>query len=408
MKETIKLYDAHPYDTDFDATVLGSQEGTVPGTAVVLLDATLFFPEEGGQTPDRGFLAGFPVIDVQLSGDGTILHTLRISVSKAPSDADTCTALATVLLPGSGVHGTIDWPHRFSNMQNHSGEHILSGLLHNLWGYENVGFRLSDNNVTLDTSGPLSDDDLITLESKANAVVWRNVSIRCEYPSPAELSALEYRSKKSIDGPVRIVTIDGVDVCACCAPHVRRTGEIGLIKILSAEKNRGATRLTFLCGGRALAKMQHYQAELQHSSRLMNEPVETVSSGVQKRLDEIRELRDLCHQKEQQYIQQLLSALTAPSDDSQDYYLFESGLSPLSQRELMNQLCEMGWRYSGVFVRKNNDEWQYLIGSRTGDARIPGNFLREHFQAKGGGKPAMVQGTVCGCAEDIRNCLQCV
>ncbi len=420
MNETKKLYDTNPYDTDFDAVVLDVQAGKVAGTMTVVLDSTLFFPEEGGQTPDRGVLAGFPIVDVQLSEGGVIQHTLQVTepprvsgpcqealMSKESSGAansNPAEVLAGTLSPGKTVHGTIDWTHRFSNMQNHSGEHILSGLLHQCWGYENVGFRLSDNTVTLDTSGPLSDADLIRLENMANAVIWRNVTIRCEYPSQEELSSLDYRSKKAIDGPVRIVTIEGVDACACCAPHVRRTGEIGLIKILSAEKNRGATRLTFLCGERALAEMQHYQAELQKASRLMNEPVETISSGVQKRLEEIHALKNLCRQKEQQYLQQLLAALPAPSEDAQDLYLFEEDLSPLSQRELMNRLCEMGWRYAGVFVRKNNDEWQYLIGSRSGDATIPGNLLRESFGARGGGKPAMVQGTVKGSAEDIQNC----
>lgn len=402
---TIKLYDNAPYETEFDGTILSAQPGTAPGTVHVVLDQTLFFPEEGGQTPDRGTLADFPVVDVQISGDGIITHTLQTGAGPSPGKE-----VPSSLLPGSTVHGRIDWNHRYSNMQNHSGEHILSGLLHSLYSYENVGFRLSDHTVTLDTSGLLTQEQILDLEQRANEVVWRNVPITCEYPSPERLAAMEYRSKKELSGPVRIVTIEGVDVCACCAPHVRRTGEIGLIKILSSLREKKVTRLTILSGKRALLEMEHRQEQLEKASHLMNEPQDTISGGVQRLLDEIGHLKESAKAKEMLYIEARLDDIRRQNSlcgtSGKTIFLFESDLSPLSQRAFMNSLCDMGYLYAGVFVGNDTDGWNYLIGSRSADARIPNAALKEQFQARGGGKPDMVQGSVRASEGTIRNALQ--
>ena len=483
---TVKRYDSYPYDREFDACVLAARPGKTAGTMDVVLDETLFFPEEGGQTPDRGRLGEFPVVDVQISKDGIITHTVdvrrEVCVQAHPDGSDTpagvsgqadgifapgsgtslpgsghtgvsdTPVLVPPFLPGQFVHGVLDWAHRFSNMQNHSGEHILSGLLHSTYGYENVGFRLSDNTVTLDTSGHLTPEQLLDLERRANEVVWRNVPVTCEYPEPERLAVMEYRSKKDIDGAVRIVTIEGVDVCACCAPHVRRTGEIGLIKILSAIHSRGgSTRLTLVCGLRALEIMQQRQGQVEESSRLMNEPQETIAEGVTRLQEEISGLKEAVRSKEQRIIEiRLAQALEAaarggspagtgtdarnsrplinpgadasnigtgpdtevppaPGEDAapgaRDFWVFEPTLSPLSQRSLMNRLCDMGWRYAGVFAGSENEGYKYLIGSRGADARVPNQRLREKLGARGGGKPDMVQGSVAASEETIREVL---
>lgn len=403
MTETIRLYDVQPYQTEFDATILAASPCAAPGKVEVVLDATLFFPEEGGQTPDYGTLAGYPVCDVQISRNRIITHTLTIGAGQETE------ALPAALAPGKTVHGILDWQHRYSNMQNHSGEHILSGLLHRNWGYENVGFRLSDNTVTLDTSGFLSPEELLLLENQANQVIWSNVRILCEYPDRETLRTMDYRSKKEIDGDIRIVTIEGVDVCACCAPHVQRTGEIGLIKILSAERGKDSTRLTIVCGERALHAMQSYQQQLEEASHLMNEPRENISGGVQRLLRELSAQKEACRAGEQRYLSARLAQLQQNAEGQslarQDLFLFEPELSPLSQRDFMNSLCDMGWRYAGVFVGNDADGWKYLVGSRAGDARIPGQLLREAFGARGGGKPEMVQGTVHASREELLQAL---
>lgn len=386
---TIKYYDDTPYETAFSSRVISASPGRENGTLDVILEGTLFFPEEGGQTPDRGTLAGHRVLDVQIR-EGIITHTLS--------------GAGESIAAGQTVSGTIDWEHRYSNMQNHTGEHILSGLLHSLYGYENVGFRLSDHTVTLDTSGQLSDDQILDLEKKANEVIWRNVPVTCSYPDPAALAALSYRSKKEIDGPVRIVTIEGVDACACCAPHVRRTGEIGSIRILDVLHTRTNMRLTIVCGVRAIEMEQARQSQVSRVSHLVNEPQETIADGVQRLLDQLASCQEEIRNLHAAYVDNRLQAIrSALPDDpsSRDEWIFESSLDNLTQRKFMNGLCDLGFRYAGVFVGRDETGYHYLIGGRGADARIINQHLKDSLGAHGGGKPDMVQGSVAADKERI-------
>jgi len=402
--QTRKLYDDDPYASAFDAVVLYT-EAKGKNALEVVLDQTLFFPEEGGQTPDRGTLADFPVTDVQIR-DGVITHLLS---TREGSDLPQ---------PGQRVQGRIDWPHRFSNMQNHTGEHILSGLLHNLYAYENIGFRLSDHTVTLDTSGLLDDEALLTLERRANEVVWANVPVICAYPSPDELRSLSYRSKKEIDGPVRIVTIEGVDRCACCAPHVARTGEIGLIRIIDAVREGQHMRLTIVCGSRALEDLQIKAGQLSQISRLTSLPQERAASGVERLLQENIRLRESSRQLELNFVARIIQQYTGTAAlppqalgsgsldrciSGKDAFIFEASLSAGAQRELMNRLLEFPFRFAGVFVGNDKEGWHYCIGSRRQDAGLPGRMLREKLHARGGGSAMMVQGSVGASRADIEN-----
>ncbi len=396
--QTIKLYDKSPYETSFKATVQSVMPGKKEGTLFVVLDQTLFFPEEGGQTPDQGFLQCIPVIDVQIDKNQVITHTLDIS------------GTGVILHEGDAVTGQIDWDHRFSNMQNHSGEHILSGLLHTLYGYENVGFRLSDNTVTLDTSGQLSDQQILDLERRANEVVYQNLPIYCEYPDAETLAAMDYRSKKAIDGAVRIVTIEGIDRCACCAPHVRRTGEIGSIRIISVLHNKADMRLTIVCGRRAIADAQMRQAQLARISHLTNLPQESASDGVQHLLDDIAGCKEQIKALEAQYVsarvQQILQDAPSVMTKDRDLWIFESALSAGAQRSMVNQLCEQDFRFVGVFAESANGGFTYIIGSRADDARTPNAALKEKLAARGGGKPMMVTGSVAATKNEIEAALR--
>ena len=236
MEKTVKLYDLDAYETEFDATVISCEE-LVDNAGIhyaLILDQTLFFPMEGGQTPDRGSIEGIEVTDVR-TDDGLIRHYIGERIKE-----------------GSSVHGRIDFKHRFYNMQQHSGEHIFSGLVHTRFGADNVGFHLSDNSVTMDFNKALTAEDIRLTEDLVNEAIVKNIEIRAEYPDEETLRNTEYRSKKEIDGPVRLVTIPGYDICACCAPHVRRTGEIGLLKVMDIAAFRGGVRVSILCGFRAL------------------------------------------------------------------------------------------------------------------------------------------------------------
>ena len=244
MEKTKCLYDKFPYETEFDANVLAVKAlKEAQDRYEVILDQTLFFPEQGGQTPDQGWLSvghglrpatKCEVLDVQIR-DGVIVHVIEQKLE-----------------PGDQVHGQIDWDYRFSNMQQHTGEHIFSGIVHSTFGYENVGFHLSDSVVTMDFDGVLSPEDVTAIETRVNQVIADDLVLEIAFPTPQMLESMEYRSKKELEGQVRIVTIPGVDVCACCAPHVRRTGEVGGLKVMHVQNYKGGVRISILCGFRAL------------------------------------------------------------------------------------------------------------------------------------------------------------
>ena len=228
---TEKLYNRDAYLSAFDARVLTVSEHK--NGFLVETDATAFFPEGGGQGADTGTLGGFQVLDVQ-EREGHIFHLL----DGAPGVGET-------------LHGELDFSLRFERMQCHTGEHIVSGVLHSLCGAENVGFHLGDI-VTLDIDRVLDRATLDRAEDLANAAVFRNLPVRISYPTPEQLPSMTYRAKLDLTENVRIVTIEGVDACACCAPHVAYTGEIGLIKLLDFERHRGGTRILMQAGARAL------------------------------------------------------------------------------------------------------------------------------------------------------------
>lgn len=409
--ETIKLFDQDAYASDFSAAVL-TAERTVKQekkgkkgkkeivTWQLVLDRTLFFPEEGGQTPDTGTIDGFPVIDVQLEGS-VIRHTVLDNRTGEAVKEDKENPLFS---PGQTIRGVIDFAHRFSNMQNHSGEHILSGLVHGRFGYDNVGFHLSDNTVTLDFNGPLTDEDILWLEQAANRVVWDNREIRGWYPDREELRNLSYRSKKEIDGPLRLVEIPGVDMCACCAPHVRRTGEIGLIKVIRTLRERSGIRLTILCGSRALAYMQILQKAAEDVSHLTNMPREEIAAGTSRILEDNDRLR----QREARLEDLLTRSMSAAVPAGQrDVFLFADGIGNLAQRRLVNTLCETHDGYCGVFIGADETGYRYIIGAADEkDARVLNTCLNKTCGARGGGSPAMVQGSL-KCPEDeIRRALE--
>ena len=409
--DTIKLFDQDAYAADFSAAVLAA-ERTVKQekkgkkgkkeivTWQLVLDRTLFFPEEGGQTPDTGTIEGFPVIDVQLEGS-VIRHTVLDNRTEEAVKED---GERPLFSPGQTIRGVIDFAHRFSNMQNHSGEHILSGLVHGRFGYDNVGFHLSDNTVTLDFNGPLTDEDILWLEQAANRVVWDNREIRGWYPDPEELRNLSYRSKKEIDGPLRLVEIPGVDMCACCAPHVRRTGEIGLIKVIRTLRERSGIRLTILCGSRALAYMQILQKAAEDVSHLTNMPREEIAAGTSRILEDNDRLR----QREARLEDLLTRSMSAAVPAGQrDVFLFADGIGNLAQRRLVNTLCETHDGYCGVFIGTDETGYRYIIGAADEkDARVLNACLNKTCGARGGGSPAMVQGSL-KCPEDeIRRALE--
>lgn len=276
MPRTQKLYETAPFARTMESAVCAVDGGRLR----VALAATVFYPEGGGQPADRGTLH-FPggdaaVTDVQ-EQDGVIWHML----DRLPAGAQ----------PGSAVQGEIDWGRRFDHMQQHTGEHILSGTLHRLFGAENVGFHIGAETVRMDTSIPLTPAQLRQAEQAANQAVWDDPPLHIWYPAPDELAALTYRSKKELSGPVRIVEIPGADVCACCGTHVERAGQVGAIKILAAEHYKGGMRLAVACGGRALAAFEGMRARQADIGALLSAKADLTAQAVHRLYDEYTALK---------------------------------------------------------------------------------------------------------------------
>ncbi len=406
---TRKLYDDRPYDTTFTATVV-SISLNVDHTLDLVLDGTLFFPEEGGQTPDRGVIyiseKKYDVIDVQIQS-GVIHHILTNSAANSSEITDEVFHPDSLI--GFEVSGQIDWAHRFSNMQNHSGEHIFSGLVHAKFGYNNVGFHLSDSEVTMDYDGVLTDADVEALEDEANAIIYQNLAIDCRYPSPAELATLDYRSKLDLKEDVRIVTIPGVDVCACCAPHVRTTAEIGLLKVLSAVSYKGGTRLSILCGGRAIRDYQKKHQELRAISQSLKVPILETAAGVDKLLAERAQLQESIHHLNEEKLMKIVQAVPA---DQKHVFLLADACDVNLLRRTVNELTSKHSGFSGIFWKEDDgDIYRYIlgashvVGSDATNANVPNQILKEKFSARGGGKAEMVQGSVATTWENIKEAL---
>lgn len=366
---TVKLYDNDAYLKEFKAQVI-SCENSKNGYAVTL-SATAFFPEGGGQAADTGTLGDANVLDVQ-EKDGIITHYTDKAISV-----------------GESVKGSIDWETRFSRMQSHTGEHLVSGLLHTLYGYDNVGFHMSKDTLTIDTSGLLTDDDIAKLELCANKAIYENRKVSAYYPDANTLKSTDYRSKLDLSSGVRLVNIDGYDTCACCAPHVHRTGEIGIIKIISAIQYKGGTRLEVACGINAFEdyrKLHNDNKEMMHLlSASRNKVLEFVlkdhdTIGTQKA--QINTLKS-----------QLASAHLSTEIINDTLCGFTKDASFDDMRALIKCNLDKA-KVCALFSETDEGEYAYVIASESEDVRDIVKALNTAFSGKGGGRPNYAQGKI--------------
>ena len=346
---TRKLYDLDSHRRDFSATVLRCD----PDGAryAVVLDQTVFFPEGGGQPADTGVLGGARVLDVQLLPDAIVHYT------DAP------------LAPSAQVRGQIDWPQRFRRMQSHSGEHIISGLIHKEYGFDNVGFHLGEDAITMDYSGELTWTQLMHIE---------------------QLAHMEYRSKLDLKEDIRIVTVEGYDVCACCAPHVSHTGEIGAIKFTSLMRHRGGVRVTILCGSDAEADYREKSAQVAALSAQLSVRQADVVPAVQRLLDEIAQRKAAAAELERRLNAQRLQLLRETPGSICVIDRFDD---PVAMREFVNAGMLLAGGVCAAFTGSDADGYRYIIGSRTVDLRAEAKTINAAISGRGGGKPTMIQGS---------------
>ena len=381
--KTEELYYQDTHRTEFDASVLSCVPDEKNKVFLAVLDRTAFFPEQGGQKSDLGILGGARVLDVRIR-DGVITHVLD-----------------SPLREGAAVTGNVDWNRRFDFMQQHTGEHMFSGLVHARFGYDNVGFRLSEGLTQLDFSGPVPAEALAEIEEEVNEAVWKDLPVITGYPEPEVLKNLEYRSKLDLTEGVRIVEIPGIDRCACCAPHVDSTGQVGLLKIISAMNYKGGTRLYIVCGKRALKDYGKLKESVQGISVLLSAKQEEVFDAVSALKKKEQENWSRLVRLEEELLRVQAEALPSPETVRNAFLFTECPDQNVLRREV-NSLMERYDGITGVFTGTDGEGYRFVLGSRNIDlkAMLPG--LRARGFKCGGGKE-QVQGSATLTEAEIRS-----
>ena len=379
---TRKLYYEDTYLKEFDALVTGCEQKD--DQYRIKLDQSAFYPEGGGQSGDRGWLvrpdrSRVEVLDTHEKGEDIVL-TCREPVPE-----------------GERVHGILDWEFRFDRMQNHSGEHILSGLIHEHYGFNNVGFHMSQDRMTIDLDGEIPTEELAGLERRANEIVWRNDAIRIDILSQEEAADVEYRSKKELQGDIRIVTVPGADVCACCGTHVAYTGEIGLIKILSHERFRNGVRMEIMCGRWAYEYLEKvFRQNHEVSVHLSSKMLET-GNAAHRLVEENARLKG-----------SLIGMLYAQIDrkarelkGAGDVLLFIPGGDSTAAQKLTAKVMETSGGIVFSFAGSDEEGYKYAAGIKDGDLKSLIREMNNALAGRGGGRPYFQQGSVSAKREKI-------
>ena len=375
--ETEKLYYTDPFLTTFTAKVLSCEAGK--GGYLVTLDRTAFYPEGGGQPADHGTLGGIAVTDVH-EKDGVVIHTVEKAVEI-----------------GENVTGRIDWARRFDHMQQHSGEHILSGILCHNYHCDNVGFHLGADTVTIDYNTDISWEEALAAEYQANQVIWADAPVEITYPSPAELDALDYRSKKALTGKVRIVTFPEADCCACCGTHVLRAGQVGIIKVLSCQKFRSGVRMEILCGERAWRYLSGtYDQAHAVGQHLSVKPLEA-AAAVERLTEELTAAKARMAELEGEVFSHKAHEYCGKGD----VVLVEPPLRPDGVRRLADAVARECGGLAAVFAGEDGRYNYALVRADGADIAPLVKAMNAALTGRGGGRSGFAQGSVQADADTI-------
>ena len=372
---TQKLFYENQYIKEFSATVVSCTEGK--RGFEVILDKTAFFPEGGGQPGDTGFIGNATVIDTVESGED-IIHICSDAVS-------------------GGVECRLDFEKRFSFMQQHTGEHIFSGIIHSICGCDNVGFHMGEHNITVDFNCAVTLQQLEEAEKLSNEAVFANIPVEAIYPSDDELCNYDYRSKKEIKGQVRLTKIGDVDLCACCGTHVAFTGEVGIIKVISMANYKSGVRITLQIGRKALADYCEKNKSVHEISALLKAKTEEITPAVERVMAQLQETR-----YKYSALKKEIFTFRAADVSGEKYIAFDDGGEAEDARIFSDMLAEK-CGIAAVFSGNDEAGYKYAITSRTEDVRAIGKELNSACNGRGGGKSDMVQGSVAAKREEIEN-----
>ena len=374
--EVRKLFYEDSHLQTFEATVVECL--TVKDGYEICLDATAFYPVGGGQPSDTGMLGDAAVLSVKEENEN-IVHLCN-----------------KPLAVGSTVTGTIDWQRRFDFMQQHSGEHMVSGVIHRRFGYHNVGFHIGGDVVTIDFDGAISQDELQEIENTVNIAIWSNLQVKCWYPTEEELQKVPYRRKKDLPWPVRIVEFPGLDICACCGTQVKRTGEVGLVKLLSCVKFHEGVRIEMACGGRALEILSKAYDQNRQVSQAFSAKIEETGQAARRMneaLSSEKFQRAALEKRLFHYIAQSYAGKTLAVH-------FEENLSASANRELCDAIAACA-QVAVTLSGNDNDGYGLCIISRTQDAKALGTDAVKALRGRGGGKKEAFQGSISATKQEI-------
>ena len=380
--KTELIYYKDAYIKSFKAVVLSCENNGK--FYEVVLDRTAFFYEGGGQKADTGFIGEAKVTDVR-EKDGEVVHYVDRALSVSLE-----------------YQCTINWEQRFFRMQNHSGEHIVSGIVHSLYGFDNVGFHMEEDYVTVDFSGELTREQLDGVEDKANRVVYDNVEIECFFPDEKELESLDYRSKLDLKENVRLVKIGETDLCACCAPHVKRTGEVGIIKILDFMRHRGGVRIVMKSGFKALLDYREKYRNVYESSVMLSSKQNEVASFVKKKISENESLQRTFADFKTKIAENDKENLNFSGDIA--YFI-----SSCYDADMMRNLANFGMTKAKlclVFSGNSEGGFSYVAGSTSLDLNSFAKDFNSALNGRGGGRGTMIQGKISASKEDIISSLE--
>lgn len=374
---THKLYYQDCHLARFEARVMGCEKRE--NGYAVLLDATAFYPEGGGQACDLGTLGGIPVLDVQEQGED-VVH-----LCGAPLEV------------GSRAEGIIDYERRFDLMQQHTGEHIVSGIIHRRYGYHNVGFHMGERMTQIDFDGVIPASDLSGIEQEANLALWQNIPVKCWYPEEAELPGVVYRTKRALPWPVRIVQVPGFDSCACCGVHVGMTGEVGLVKLFSVVGLRGGCRIEMACGKRALALLNVAFEQNRQVSQCFSAQWFETGAAARKMNEALGAEKNRVNALQNRVFESIAEHYVNCSD----VVHFEPGLGSVEVRQLADAIGSQCRGRAVVFSGSDAEGYGFAAVSREGDLRPFGKAMTAALNGRGGGKPNFQQGRVSATRQQI-------
>ena len=367
--KTRRLFYEDVYIKEFEAIVLSCEERE--GRYYTILNETAFYPEGGGQPADKGTIENEPVLDVQYI-DGELCH-----ITEKPFEI------------GSQVVGRIDWDWRFDLMQQHSGEHIVSGMIHEKYGYENVGFHMGEKVITIDLSGMLTWEQVMEIERKVNIYIWMNQKVNIFYPDERQRKFIPYRSKKELTGEIRLVEFPGADLCACCGLHVTHASQIGLVKILSCKKFRDGVRMEMLSGKRALEYLSESAAQNSQIAVSLSVKESETEEAVDRLLKEVYDLKgQLAQEKQKNFV-----AKAATCTGKGNVFLIENEMEAAEVRKCTDTILDTCGGIAALFAGNDENGYKYAVGQRDGEVRELVKQLNSQLNGRGGGKPFFAQGS---------------